>query len=200
MKYCSECGAAIERRWVAQEGRERCVCLACGVTHYENPRVIVCCMVCWGDKVLLCRRAYEPGRGKWLAPCGFLENGETLEECAARETFEETGVIVDPAALDLYSVINMTSLQQVGIVFRVVLAAKPDIRLGPECMEGGFLGEDEISDSEFAWRELVGDAPPRFYEELRSGRFTIQLMTLAADRGFDFKSRGYVIYSAGTTS
>src|SRR5579859_1284507 len=115
MKYCSECGRSLAQRWIVAEQRERTVCESCGITHYENPKVIVCGIVCWRDKLLLCRRANEPGKNKWMVPGGFLECGETLESGAARETREETGVIVDPNDLALYSVVNMTAIQQILI-------------------------------------------------------------------------------------
>src|SRR5579862_3583106 len=86
MKYCNECGAAVARRWIDHDERERYVCLSCGTVHYENPRVIVSCMVCVADKLLMCRRAQEPGRGQWAPPAGFLECRETLQQGAARET------------------------------------------------------------------------------------------------------------------
>ncbi|WP_114906706.1 NUDIX domain-containing protein [Ornithinimicrobium murale] len=46
-------------------------------------------------RVLLIRRGTEPGRGLWSVPGGSLDPGETFEEAAAREAFEETGLIVE---------------------------------------------------------------------------------------------------------
>src|ERR1700692_4622421 len=106
MKYCSECGAAVARQWIHQDGRERYVCLSCDRVHCQNPRVIVSCVVAVGQRILMCRRSQEPARGQWVLPSGFLECGETLEQGAARETFEETGVSLDPNQLDLASIIN----------------------------------------------------------------------------------------------
>ena len=40
-------------------------------------------------RILLCRRAIEPRRGFWTVPAGFMENGETLQQAAARESYEE---------------------------------------------------------------------------------------------------------------
>ena len=150
-------------------------------------------MVCWGEKILLCQRADEPGRGKWLAPCGFLECGESLEEGAARETFEEAGIIVNPAELELHSVVNMTAISQVAIAFRVHLAEKPIIRPGPECLDAQFLGKHDIPAEKIAWHQSFGDGPVRFFEELRAGQFSIQLMTLGSDDGTGFKARRYRI-------
>ena len=44
-----------------------------------------------GGKILLCKRATEPRSGYWTLPAGFMENYETVEEGALRETMEEAG-------------------------------------------------------------------------------------------------------------
>jgi len=150
-------------------------------------------MVCWGEKILLCQRANEPGRGKWLAPCGYLECGETLEEGAARETFEEAGVLLDPARLELYSLVNMPTLEQVAVVFRTHLMERPELTVGAECLNAAFLGKHEISADQIAWHPSFGDGPLRFFSELRSGEFSIQLMTLGGPDGAGFKSRRYPV-------
>jgi len=56
-------------------------------------------------KILLVRRAFEPGAGKWSIPGGMVEVGETLSEAAARETEEETGIKVK--ILELINVFDM---------------------------------------------------------------------------------------------
>jgi hypothetical protein len=85
----------------------------------------------------------------------------------------------------------MVSTDQVAIAFRVHLAEKPVIRAGPECLDAQFLGKRDIPAEEIAWRQSFGDGPVRFFEELRSGQFSIQLMTLASDDGTGFKARRY---------
>jgi len=44
--------------------------------------------------VLLVKRGQEPNRGRWSVPGGTLEAGETVEQGAARETLEETGIVL----------------------------------------------------------------------------------------------------------
>jgi 8-oxo-dGTP diphosphatase len=58
----------------------------------DRPRVGVGVIVHRADEVLLIRRAGAHGAGSWSTPGGHLEPGETPEECAVRETREETGV------------------------------------------------------------------------------------------------------------
>ncbi|KAL4856800.1 Nudix hydrolase 1 [Chlorella vulgaris] len=50
-------------------------------------------------EVLLIRRAKEPAKGLWCFPGGSMELGETLVDCAVRETLEETGLQLKNAAI-----------------------------------------------------------------------------------------------------
>ena len=48
-------------------------------------------------RVLLARHTYGGGKGKWIVPGGYLENGESPEDAVKREFMEETGVVVEPS-------------------------------------------------------------------------------------------------------
>jgi NAD+ diphosphatase len=88
-QYCGRCGARTDYH---PHDRAR-VCPSCGLTHYPrlNPAMIVA--VVRGDQILLARsHRHPPGRYSVLA--GFVEPGETLEECVAREVKEEVGLDV----------------------------------------------------------------------------------------------------------
>lgn len=63
-------------------------------TYPKTPLVGVGAVVPDGNRVLLVRRAYEPGKGLWSVPGGLIEVGETVEEAVRREVEEETGVAV----------------------------------------------------------------------------------------------------------
>jgi len=143
----------------------------------------------------MCRRAQEPARGKWSLPSGFLECGETLEVATARETFEETGVIIDPARLELYAVMNMPEIDQIAVSFRIELAAQPPPVAGPECLEVAFLSERDTLTRPVAWREFMGNSGTTFFGELRSRRFSIQLATIGSGTGAGYRARGYPIVS-----
>jgi ADP-ribose pyrophosphatase YjhB (NUDIX family) len=151
MKYCSNCGSAVTRGVSATDGRERYSCRICGSTHYRNPRVIVRCIVQLADTILMCQRANEPARGQWEVPSGYLECGESLEEGAARETYEETGVLLDPRRLALYSVVSLTTIEQVAISFHITLIDRPQIRCGCECLDVAFKAERDLAEDQVAW-------------------------------------------------
>src|SRR5574343_505168 len=76
----------------------RHVCSECGYIHYDNPRLVVGCVAEWEGDILLCKRAIEPQKGFWTLPAGFMENGETTAQAAARETHEEAGAQIEVTA------------------------------------------------------------------------------------------------------
>jgi ADP-ribose pyrophosphatase YjhB (NUDIX family) len=117
MNFCSNCGAAtLELRIPDGDTLQRRVCATCGTIHYENPKIVAGCLPVWGERVLLCKRAIEPRHGLWTLPAGFLENGETLQSGALRETLEEADARVELG--DLYTVISLPQIHQVYMMFR----------------------------------------------------------------------------------
>lgn len=62
------------------------------VTYPEFPRVAIGSVVIRDGAVLLVRRAKPPSEGLWAIPGGSVELGETLQQAAERELFEETRV------------------------------------------------------------------------------------------------------------
>lgn len=72
---------------------QRPFCRKCNRFYYFNPVPATCCFVRKDDTLLLVQRAVEPCRGQWTLPGGFVELGETTEEGAVRELYEETGLV-----------------------------------------------------------------------------------------------------------
>ena len=91
-KYCSGCGAILEAQEAA--GRLRPVCSQCGRVVFYDPKVVAVTVVERESKVLMVRRAGDPGYGLWSVPGGYVDQGEVVEKAAAREVAEETGLLV----------------------------------------------------------------------------------------------------------
>ena len=119
MNFCSQCGAKVQLRIPPGDHLPRFVCEACGTVHYQNPRLVVGCVPEHEGRILLCRRAIEPRRGYWTVPAGFMENGETLQEAAARECYEEALARVQIGSL--LSVVHVLHAEQVHVFFRATL-------------------------------------------------------------------------------
>ncbi|MFC8954530.1 NUDIX hydrolase [Streptomyces sp. NPDC057101] len=65
----------------------------------EAQRAVAAAVVVRGDRVLFVRRRVAEGALSWQFPAGKIEPGETPEEAAARETEEETGLLVVPQSV-----------------------------------------------------------------------------------------------------
>jgi len=141
MKFCGECGCPLERRVPDGDDRQRLACTSCSWVYYQNPLVVVGCLVERGDELLLCRRAIEPAHGKWTIPAGYLELGETLAAGAARETREEAGADVE--ILAPHSQLELPHIGQLHMTYRARMRSDA-LAPGPESLECAFFAEDEI--------------------------------------------------------
>ncbi len=91
-RYCSVCGGHLAER--EHEGRLRKICDACGFVMYQNSKPTADALILQDGKILLTKRANDPGKGLWELPGGFLEDDEHPEEGLRREMHEELQVDV----------------------------------------------------------------------------------------------------------
>lgn len=117
--FCQVCGHPLEDRLA--RGRMRRVCPACGFIHFEDPKVAVAAFVEDRGRVLLVRRAYNPQRGKWALPAGYVDYGEDPAAAVIREVKEETGL--DVAVIGLLSVIGGPTVSGASIVITYAVTA-----------------------------------------------------------------------------
>jgi len=91
MRYCPQCRAELVDVMLDGKIRRCCSDTGCEFVQWNNPTPVVACIIEYDNKVLLARNA------KWTFDfygliTGFLEAGETPEECALREMSEEVGL------------------------------------------------------------------------------------------------------------
>jgi len=171
VKYCSNCGARLSYRIPKEDDRPRFICDSCGVIHYENPNIVVGSIPIWQESILFCRRAIEPRYGKWTLPAGFLENGETVEAGAKRETFEEAGARI--VELRPYALYNLAFVNQVYIMFRATLP-EPVFSAEHETLEVKLFKKHEVP-----WNELAFSAIQKilqdYFDDLKKGAFSFHM-------------------------
>jgi NAD+ diphosphatase len=88
-QFCGRCGAPTLAK---SEERAR-ICPSCRLTAYPKLSPAVMALVRKGRQVLLARSPHFP-KGMFSALAGFVEPGETLEQCLEREVLEEVGIKV----------------------------------------------------------------------------------------------------------
>ncbi len=171
MKFCSRCGAPVESRIPEGDERERFVCPACDTIHYQNPNIVTGCIPEWEDRILLCKRAIEPRYGLWTLPAGFMENGETTQQGAARETWEEARAHIEIS--ELYSLFNLPRINQVYMLFRARLL-DTDFGPGPESLEVRLFREEEVPWDEMAF-PVVTKTLELYFADRKAGRFRLKI-------------------------
>ncbi|MCA3248205.1 MAG: NUDIX hydrolase [Azospirillum sp.] len=128
--------------------RERLICGDCGFVHYDNPKIVVGAVAIWDERVLMCKRAIEPARGRWTIPAGYMELGETAEQGAAREALEEAC-----ARLEMGPLIGVYSIPRIGQVQLIYRARLVDgaFAAGAESLDAALYAWDEIPWDEIAF-------------------------------------------------
>jgi ADP-ribose pyrophosphatase YjhB (NUDIX family) len=166
MKFCGECGAPVRLSVPPGDHLPRYVCDACGTIHYHNPRLVVGCVPEHEGRILLCRRAIEPRRGYWTVPAGFMENDETLQQAAARESREEA--LAEVTIGSLLSVVHVLHAHQVHVFFRAILPAAR-YGVGAESLEVALVEPGKIP-----WEEIAFPSTDftlrRYLEDKAAGR------------------------------
>jgi ADP-ribose pyrophosphatase YjhB (NUDIX family) len=175
MNFCSNCGARVVHRIPRDDTLPRFVCDACNAIHYENPKMIVGCVVEHESRILLCRRAIEPRYGLWTVPAGFLENGETTAQGAQRETLEEANARVEIDGL--FALYNLPHINQVYMLFRGRML-DADFSPGAETLETKLVDETEIPWSELAF-VTVRNTLIHYFNDRRRGEFGFHMGTVA---------------------
>jgi 8-oxo-dGTP diphosphatase len=152
-RFCPACGGALEERLLKAGEPQRLVCTSCGHILYLDPKVAVGTIITGfppGDnRIVLVRRAIEPGYGLWVFPGGYVDRGEEVTEAARREAREEAGLDV---RLDgLVNVYSYPGRPLVIIVYSAT-AIGGELCTDDESLEARLFPPDEIPWTELAFR------------------------------------------------
>jgi len=175
MNYCSACGTSVTKKIPAGDNRLRFVCDSCQTIHYHNPKIVAGCIPEWDGQILLCRRGIEPKSGLWTFPAGFMEIGESTEQAAARETFEEAQALVE--RISLFAVLSLPHIGQAYLVFRGPMAS-PEFGVGEESLEVQLFTLSAIPWDEIAF-PVVKEALRRYVDDVTQGTFQVHVASLS---------------------
>ena len=147
-RFCPRCGGALERRVLKSTEPERPVCTQCGFVFYLDPKIAVGTIIqSPGGRLVLVRRAIEPGYGKWVFPGGYVDRGEPLTSAAIREAREECDLDVRLDALvNIYSYAGRAPV----IVVYAATAIGGTLAVDEESLEVA-----EIDPSSIPWNDLA---------------------------------------------
>jgi ADP-ribose pyrophosphatase YjhB (NUDIX family) len=135
-RFCPRCGRPAEIDYP-----RRILCPHCGYAAYYNPKPVAAAIpVDEHGRVILLRRGFDPGRGRWTFPGGFVDLGESVPEAALRETAEELEMTVE-----LEGLVGVYSRPEDRVVLIVYRARALDLpHTSAEAVEVGTFAPGEI--------------------------------------------------------
>ncbi len=151
-RFCPVCGQPLELRVLKATEPKRLVCTStsCGFVFYLDPKIAVGTVIGMpGDKVVLVKRAIEPGYGKWVFPGGYVDRGEEITLAAMREAREESGLEV---AIDrLINIYSYAGRAPIVVVYAASYVSG-ELAVDDEGLEARAFARDEIPWTELAFR------------------------------------------------
>ncbi|MEP7116319.1 MAG: NUDIX hydrolase [Acidobacteriota bacterium] len=166
-RFCPVCASALEARVLKAGEPSRLVCTsaACRFVFYLDPKLAVGTIVRLPDgRIVLARRAIEPGYGLWVFPGGYVDRGEDVRDAARREAREEAGIVVGLDRLvGIYSYTGTTAV----IVVYLATWLSGELVMDDESLELRVFTPEELPWDALAFRS-TGEAL-RDYLEQASG-------------------------------
>ena len=166
-KFCPMCAATLESRLLKVTEPPRLVCPSCGFVFYLDPKVAVGTIIRMEDgRLVLVRRAIEPGYGLWVFPGGYVDRGEQILDAALREAREESGL--DIRIDRLVNIYSYPGTAPIIIVYAATMVGG-ELCTDDECLEARLFSADEIPWDALAFRSTT-DALREYYAHIRSSR------------------------------
>ena len=149
-RYCPSCGGPLSARTLKSGDPDRLVCGTCGFIFYMDPKVAVGTIIRTdGARLVLVRRAIEPGYGLWVFPGGYVDRGEQILDAARREAREESGLEV--RIDELVNVYSYGGTSPIIIVYTATMIGGA-LCTDDECLEARLFEPGEIPWTELAFR------------------------------------------------
>lgn len=146
--YCPRCASVMSTARVMDKARR--VCPSCNYIFFTDPKVGVGVLVEDEGRLLLVRRGMNPERGKWSLPAGYVDQGEDPKATAAREAWEETGLVVEvDEVLDVFHNSPGAGGASIFILYRARVVGG-EIIAGDDAEDARFFSPDDLPELAFA--------------------------------------------------
>lgn len=141
--FCQFCGHRLIRKTL--ENRNRLFCPACQKPIYENPVPATAAVIIRKNReILLVKRKVNPQKGKWCLPGGYVEIGETPEQCCLRELKEETNLEGGIERLVGVYLSENPIYQSVLVAGFQLKNVRGQVRAGDDSEEVGYFDLDDL--------------------------------------------------------
>ena len=141
-KFCPHCRTTLILR--LEGGVDRPVCPDCGFVQYLNPAPGAGVILLRDGRICLVKRKFEPKKGLWSLPTGFMEWDEDVQLTACREALEETGLEVQLTGLyAVESGILPPDIPVLVVFFRAVECGGK-LEAGDDAAEVGFFALEDL--------------------------------------------------------
>ncbi|XP_047160144.1 nudix hydrolase 23, chloroplastic-like isoform X3 [Vigna umbellata] len=166
IKFCQWCGGSTKHDIPEGEEKFRAICTVCGKIAYQNPKMVVGCLVEHDNKVLLCKRNIQPSHGLWTLPAGYLEIGESAVDGAIRETREEANADVE--VISPFAQLDIPLIGQLK---------KPHFSPGPESSACQLFPLDDIPFNSLSFSSMVVTLS-LYVEDIKTGKLKFHYGTI----------------------
>ena len=136
---------------------------------YPRPAVTADCVVITREeqpKILLIERGYEPFKGCWAFPGGFMNMDETTEQCAIRELEEETGLKVDEVyQIGAYSKVDRDPRgRTITVAYLAITDTSDEVYGQDDAAKAQWFRLSELPSLAFDHGEIIEDAIKKYKE------------------------------------
>ncbi|KAM1079341.1 hypothetical protein ACFX2B_013914 [Malus domestica] len=174
INFCQSCGGPTKHEIPDGEEKIRAICTVCERIAYENPKMVVGCLIEHDNRILLCKRKIQPSYGLWTLPAGYMEIGESAAEGAIRETREEA--CADVEVLSPFAQLDIPLIGQTYVIFLGRLKT-PHFSPGPESSECRLFALDEIPFDSLSFSSMVVTLK-LYVEDVRAGKIKFHYGTI----------------------
>lgn len=130
---------------------------------YPRPAVTADCVVITREaepKVLLIQRGFEPYKGCWAFPGGFMNMDETADQCAIRELEEETGLKVSTVyQIGTYSKVNRDPRgRTITVAYIAIIDSPLEVQGRDDAAKAEWFPISDLPELAFDHEEIMSDA------------------------------------------